>query len=112
MISVTLHNPERGEAWLVLTGESGQQGLPIFVGSNLQILISELWRKTPRPLKNPRPLTFSFSASVLECQRQPRSAQRTQRGVAATKRASAVSGQRSAGRGEGLGEMEEGRRMW
>ena len=41
MIPVTLHdvfhNPERGEAWLVLAEESGQHGLPIFVGSNLRI---------------------------------------------------------------------------
>jgi bifunctional DNase/RNase len=64
MIPVTLHNifsnAERGEAWLVLANESGRHGLPIFVGSaNMTLLALELRKKSPRPL------TFSFFASVL-----------------------------------------------
>jgi bifunctional DNase/RNase len=70
MISVTLHNVfsngERGQAWLVLAEESGQHGLPIFVGSDLKPVVLELFRKQPRPLKDPRPLTYSFFASILK----------------------------------------------
>jgi len=69
MISTTLHNvfsnAERGEAWLVLAEESGRRGLPIFVGSDLRLVILELLRKKSRPLKNPRPLTYGFFASIL-----------------------------------------------
>jgi bifunctional DNase/RNase len=64
MIPVTLHNifsnAERGEAWLVLADESGRHGLPIFVGSSdLKLLALELRQKSPRPL------TYSFFASIL-----------------------------------------------
>jgi bifunctional DNase/RNase len=69
MIPVTLYNvfsdAERGEAWLVLAEESGARGLPIFVGSDLKLVVMELFRKKPHPLKNPRPLTYSFFASIL-----------------------------------------------
>ena len=70
MIPVTLHNVfsngERGEAWLVLAEESGRHGLPIFVGSDLKLTILEFFMKKPRPLKNPRPLTYTFFASILK----------------------------------------------
>lgn len=70
MIPVTLHNVfsdgERGEACLVLAEESGRRGLPIFLGSGIMTLVSELFKKKPRPVKNPRPLTYSFFASILE----------------------------------------------
>ena len=68
MITVTLYNvfsnAERGEAWLVLADETERQGLPIFVGSSDLKLIALEFRK-----KSPRPLTFSFFASILEAVR-------------------------------------------
>jgi uncharacterized protein len=70
MIPVTLFNVfshgERGEACLVLAEESGRRGLPIFIGSGIMTLVSELFKKKPRPCKNPRPLTYSFFASILD----------------------------------------------
>jgi|ERR1035441_10368439 bifunctional DNase/RNase len=68
MITVTLYNvfsnAERGEAWLVLADETERYGLPIFVGSSDLKLIALEFRK-----KSPRPLTFSFFASILEAVR-------------------------------------------
>jgi bifunctional DNase/RNase len=72
MIPVTLHNVfsngERGEAWLVLAEKSGRHGLPIFVGSDVKLVVMELFRKKPqpRPSKSPRPLNYSFFASILQ----------------------------------------------
>ncbi len=72
MIPVTLHNifanGERGEAWLVLAEESGKHGLPIFVGSDVRVVIMELFRKKPQPRqsKDFRPLTYSFFASIMQ----------------------------------------------
>ena len=68
MITVTLYNvfsnAERGEAWLVLADETGRHGLPIFVGSSdLKLIALELRKRSPRPL------TFSFFASILEAVR-------------------------------------------
>jgi bifunctional DNase/RNase len=65
MITVTLRNVfsngQRGESWLVLADETGQRGLPIFVGSwDVKLIVLGL-RKD-----NPRPLTFNFFASILE----------------------------------------------
>ncbi len=65
MVAVTLcdvfHNPERGESWVVLADETGQNGLPIFVGSWDARFISLGLRR-----ENPRPFTFNFFANVLE----------------------------------------------
>jgi uncharacterized protein len=70
MIPVTLHNvfsnAKGGEAWLVLAEESGLHGLPIFVGTDVTLVVLELFMKKPLPMKNPRPLTYSFFASILK----------------------------------------------
>ncbi len=55
------HNPERGESWVVLADETGQNGLPIFVGLWDARFISLGLRRN-----NPRPFTFNFFASILE----------------------------------------------
>jgi bifunctional DNase/RNase len=65
MTTVTLrdvfHNSERGESWIVLADETGQKGLPIFVGSwDAKFIITGLNKKTSRPM------TFHFFANVLE----------------------------------------------
>lgn len=55
------HNRERGESWLVLADETGQKGLPIFVGWwDAKFITMGLGKNTSRPM------TFHFFANVLE----------------------------------------------
>ncbi len=54
-------NPDRGESWIILADETGQNGLPIFVGSwDARFITLGLRKKTRRPM------TFHFFANVLK----------------------------------------------
>lgn len=61
-------NAERGEGLLLLADASRRRGLRIFLGSGAQAIVSQLFALKPQPAltKEPRPLTYSYFASVLQ----------------------------------------------